>query len=256
MALSTGPEPTVKHYPSTQALEAAALTSWPAAHIERLGGWTLRATSGFTGRANSVHVGADIEPDDLEARLARVLTFYRRHGLLPRVQVPLPHEGLLAGLERRGWRRGHSGVVMAGPLPAGSSASDVRLLDTPEPLLPVWWTVEPRAGSLPDVSAGLLRRIETPVAFALALDPNRPVACATATLRGGLLGIQAIGTLPDARRRGHARRLLHHLFAWGTDRGARHAWLQVAPDNVPAHRLYAGLGLTRRYDYVYLVGST
>jgi len=61
-----------------------------------------------------------------------------------------------------------------------------------------------------------------------------------------------IATHPEARRRGHARRLLNHAIQTGLTRSASLVTLEVRPSNLEATRLYAGfgfeqVGLRRRY---------
>jgi N-acetylglutamate synthase len=69
-------------------LEELCADAWPAFVDERLGAWRLRATGGFTGRANSaLAVGDPGVPT--EAALAAVRRFADRHGIAPRVQAPV-----------------------------------------------------------------------------------------------------------------------------------------------------------------------
>ena len=68
--------------------ELSRITSrgWPAVVSEPLGEWELRASGGFTGRANSVAVHGD--PGlPFEDALAAVVAFYDSHGATPRAQV-------------------------------------------------------------------------------------------------------------------------------------------------------------------------
>lgn len=54
--------------------------------------------------------------------------------------------------------------------------------------------------------------------------------------------IQNIGVRKDAQRRGIGRRLLEALLAEARRHGTRQVLLEVAVDNLPAQRLYAGYG--------------
>ena len=54
--------------------------SWPAVHTEPLGEWLLRASGGFSARANSVMATGD-PGVPFEDALARVRDFYAEHGL-------------------------------------------------------------------------------------------------------------------------------------------------------------------------------
>jgi ribosomal-protein-alanine N-acetyltransferase len=54
--------------------------------------------------------------------------------------------------------------------------------------------------------------------------------------------IQNVGVRKDAQRRGIGRRLLEALLAEAARHGARKVLLEVAVDNLPAQKLYAGYG--------------
>ena len=56
------------------------------------------------------------------------------------------------------------------------------------------------------------------------------------------LEVHAVGVLPDARRRGVARRLLEHAIATSAAGGGRRLLLEVARGNTAARRLYDSLG--------------
>src|SRR6476661_7624759 len=69
-------------------LEELCADAWPAFVDERLGAWRLRATGGFTARANSTLAIGDPGLPTAVA-LAAVRTFAERHGITPRVQAPV-----------------------------------------------------------------------------------------------------------------------------------------------------------------------
>jgi N-acetylglutamate synthase len=57
-------------------------------------------------------------------------------------------------------------------------------------------------------------------------------------------------TVPAARRRGHARALVHALARWAEQR-CTHAMLQVESTNAPARTLYASAGFVAHHEYHY-----
>jgi ribosomal protein S18 acetylase RimI-like enzyme len=63
--------------------------------------------------------------------------------------------------------------------------------------------------------------------------------------------LAAMRTLPESRRRGAARALLHAGIAWAGDRGATSMFLQVDDGNEPALGLYESCGFETRYRYHY-----
>jgi ribosomal-protein-alanine N-acetyltransferase len=56
------------------------------------------------------------------------------------------------------------------------------------------------------------------------------------------LELLAVAVLPEARRRGVARRLLEHVIAATGESGGRRVLLEVARSNTAARRLYESLG--------------
>ena len=75
-----------------------------------------------------------------------------------------------------------------------------------------------------------------------AWQQQRPVGFVLARDLGGETEILSIGVLPGCRRRGIGRALLVAVFAETERRGGDSVVLEVAADNDPARRLYAGLG--------------
>jgi N-acetylglutamate synthase len=71
-------------------------------------------------------------------------------------------------------------------------------------------------------------------------------------LNDGWLGVHGLEVEEASRRRGHARTLMGGLLAAGAEAGAHTVWLEVADHNVPALRLYAGLGFRRHHRCRYL----
>ena len=94
------PSPRLRVSPEQASLMSNA--SWPAVHTEPLGYWLLRASGGFSARANSVM--ATGEPGlPFGQALDRVRGFYAEHGLPAWAQVVVGSEASLAFTEH-GWR--------------------------------------------------------------------------------------------------------------------------------------------------------
>jgi ribosomal protein S18 acetylase RimI-like enzyme len=97
----------------------------------------------------------------------------------------------------------------------------------------------------------------------LVLDPGPPLRTAFGRVPGAgvvraavvdeHLHLSRLAVCPDARRAGVGSRLTAAAAAWGRDRGARWAVLQVALHNTAARALYARLGATEHHRYRYLV---
>ncbi|MGO8831712.1 MAG: GNAT family N-acetyltransferase [Roseiarcus sp.] len=110
-------------------------------------------------------------------------------------------------------------------------------------------------GQTPEQSAiyrRVVRSIAIPAGFARLGDAGEWAALAYGAVHDGLLCCESVVTNPARRRRGHGRRMLAALIAWGAEREARGVCLQVADANAAAVALYRGLGLkTELYRYHY-----
>ncbi|WFE51913.1 GNAT family N-acetyltransferase [Micromonospora sp. WMMD1155] len=108
-----------------------------------------------------------------------------------------------------------------------------------------------RKGGLPEAARHVLTAVDQ-VRFAHVYVDGALVAVGrgTVTGEGRWLGLSLIEVLPDARRQGLARRVIHELTAWGVSVGATHAFLQVEQHNTAAVTLYRRLGFTTHHTYL------
>lgn len=109
-------------------------------------------------------------------------------------------------------------------------------------------------GVPPDLRAsweGIIGRIRSRPAFALASVGGSVSGAGMAVLDGVWMGLFEINVAPGARRRGLGGAISRGLLGWGYDRGARRVYLQVVHDNEPAVALYRSLGFETVYGYWY-----
>jgi ribosomal protein S18 acetylase RimI-like enzyme len=64
--------------------------------------------------------------------------------------------------------------------------------------------------------------------------------------------MSAVRVAEALRLRGHARRLCSALLAWGADRGATRAYVQVLVDNDAAIKLYESMEFAVRHRSRYV----
>jgi ribosomal protein S18 acetylase RimI-like enzyme len=236
----------------TAALERIASLAWPAAEQDRLGDWQLRATGGWTGRANSALTIGDpglTLPEAFDA----VAAWYAARGLPARCNVPLPLASAVdAALDGRGWTRSVPTLVQTAPLaalagedPAGPD--DLQL--EPEPSGEWLAAVAGWKGALPPAARELLTAPEQ-VRFASAYREGTLTGTARGAMVSGVLHLALVGVTAAARRQGLAGRLTRALAGWAREGGAHTAMLQVEETNAPAVARYAGLGFTTHHSYV------
>ena len=234
----------------TAALERIASEAWPAAERDRLGDWQLRATGGWTGRANSALAVGDPGlplPDAVDA----VVDWYAARGLPPRINVPLPLAAAVgAVLDARGWLAAEPTLVQTAPLAnltGAAGGDDVRLAPAPSP---AWITAVQRwKGALPPEAHGLLTG-PSQVRFAEGYRDGALAATARGAVVSGVLHLGLVEVAPAARRQGLAARLTRTLAGWARENGAHTAMLQVEESNGPAIALYGALGFQTHHAYV------
>jgi ribosomal protein S18 acetylase RimI-like enzyme len=233
-------------------LERLAARSWRGLEEERFGDWLLRASGGFTGRANSVLVVGD-PPGDLPGAVDTVTRWYARRGLRPRAQVPTPGaERADAAFAAAGWTRDEDNLVLTAPLSGWAPAQvEVGLAPTPDDAWLAGYRY--RGTPLPPVAAAVLVSADDPVFASVRLDPApAPLAAvARGVVVDGWLCVTAVTVDERCRRRGLATAVMAGLGAWGRERGGHSCLLQVAGGNAPALALYERLGFTEHHRYHY-----
>jgi ribosomal protein S18 acetylase RimI-like enzyme len=257
------PRPPVRLRVPLLDAEHRALGSWPATEVERLGDWVLRASGGFSARANSALLLGNPGVPWADG-VARVVAFYTDRALPVWVQA-MHGSPELERLLDEGWvtaRPGEAdtGFYLAGV--AGAARAVRRLL----PADPARVALDDRAsdGWLAD-DRRALRNLEAAravlegpdeVAFASVTDDaGSVVAKGRGAVTAGTdpwLGITDVWVHPDHRRRGLAAVVLDALLGWAAEQGAATAYLQARQDNAAALALYERLGFTRHHSYRYL----
>jgi ribosomal protein S18 acetylase RimI-like enzyme len=260
------PRPSVRLRVSAEDAERRALASWPAAEAERLGSWVLRASGGYSSRANSaLAVGDPGVP--LATALERVDAFYRARGLPVWAQVVVGSDEH-AFLESSGWalaRPGEADTLFQ--LTSVSAARRVvrRTLPSVVPEVHVspqvdaaWLADDERALSYGDTA---VRVLEGPpeVGFVSVVSEGSVVAKGRVARGSGDVpgdedwaGITNVWVSPGHRRRRLGTVVMSALLDWAAERGATTAYLQVRGDNPGALAAYERLGFMTHHAYRYL----
>ncbi|OZC47525.1 GNAT family N-acetyltransferase [Rhodococcus sp. WWJCD1] len=238
-----------------RALEAAAADGWPGVEREWIDGWQLRFGHGFTGRANSaapLEPGASTTPETL----ARICDRYTARGLTPTLSLP---DRL--GTAPAGWTSYNESAVIA---------ADISNLVLREGDSAITVTAEPTAGWLtslhyqgraaPRGAAEVASAIhEGTLGFGMlgagevgsgTIAVGR-AAVTTAPDGRRWVGLTSLWVSPEHRRNGLGTLMCGELVRWGRERGATHAYLQVAVDNTVALALYRDLGFVDHHHYRY-----
>jgi ribosomal protein S18 acetylase RimI-like enzyme len=263
------PRPSPRLRVSAEEAERRANAAWPALVAEPLGDWLLRASDGFSARANSVMAVGDPGMPFGEA-LTRVEDFYRGHGLPAWAQVVVGSDAH-RGFEDAGWVPARPGEAdtefqIASVSRALRAARDMLPPVVPEVSRgtaagPAWLAGDDRALSHRAAALGVLEGPDDVVFAAVAADPAEPagrarrgplIAKARAGSGGDWVGITDVWVSPDHRRRGLAAAVMAELLEWGAELGATTAYVQTRGDNPAALALYERLGFQTHHSYRYL----
>ena len=220
-----------------RATEHAAALAWPGIERQWLNGWLLRAADGHTHRGNSaVPLGVEA---DLGA-VPSIVEWYDSRGLTPWLSVPNRLLRFPFGVDPH-----LETVVMVRELTSGEPDSAVTLATQPDDQ---WIRLYRR-----DVPVDVLTAVvDGEVAFATIADAAVGRGAVTTVDSGRWLGMSAVRVVEEQRRRGHARTLCAALLAWGAERGATRAYVQVLADNATAITLYESMGFTIQHRSRYV----
>ena len=253
------PRPSVHLRATPAEAERRALRGWPAVEVEGLGSWALRASDGFSARANSALV-IDSPGCPLTEGLAEVRAFYAARALPPLAQVVVgsaEEDALL----RHGWRDARPGEAhtlfqvgsvaqVSRALRSLAAAPGTDQVSTTDRVTDAWLADDTRAGHHRDAAVAVLEG-PAEVAFVSVGDPV--VAKGRVSHVDGWAGVTDVWVSPEHRRRGLAVTVVRELVGWAAERGATTAYLQVRGDNPAALALYERLGFATHHAYRYLL---
>jgi N-acetylglutamate synthase len=236
-------------------LEELAFAGWPALESRDLAGWRLRFAGGYTKRANSINaLGTDIQTDNRTLDALEAAYRERRQRPVWRL-TPLAPPAMVDLLTRRGHQPIERSLLQVCPLDPGSAASsEVSIQPAPSAAwMDAFCTYSPVRPEHRDTMRRMLASIAAPAGFAFVEEAGQPMAMAIGAVQGDHMGLFDVLVMPQARRRGLARKVTESLYAWAWRHGARFAYLQVVATNAAAMLLYAAQGFRTVYDYEYFV---
>jgi N-acetylglutamate synthase len=237
---------------------AAAATT-----VQIIDGWWLRAAPDYPFRRCNSALPYSGDHIGLEARIGMVEDFYRQRELPVRFQmspVALPF-GLDDELETRNYEIEEPTLVLTadtGRVTQRTLRDEASAVTVGEGIDEFWAAEFATAFGDDDVGrdrlrayAHLLRHLGPAVGTAVLPVDETPSAIGLGVLERGWMGVYAMGTRREARRRGAATSVLHALSDWGQTRGAAHTYLQVESTNDAARQLYVRAGFEIAYRYHY-----
>jgi len=254
-----------------EELSRTGARAWQPVESEWLGGWQLRASGGFTRRANSVLPVKD--PGlELDEALDRVRRWYAERGLPAYLQIATgaadTQEALAAEVASRGWRPEVTAEVRTAALAPIADlttglAGEHGLAGAPDragtgPVLLTRscddaWLRRYQRSTAPGPHMRQVLNSGPSVWFASIPGPrprpNTPAAIGRCVVDGRWAGFMAVEVDPAHRRRGLATAVMAALAGRALDEGASAAWLQVEADNIAAREMYERMGFAVHHHY-------
>lgn len=223
----------------------------PAVETSYVGHWLLRASSGWTGRGNSLLPAGSPGMPVAEA-LKHAEAFYDERGLPPQALVRL---GSPEDQEFRacGWvdaRPGQSDVLVMHTTLDHVNASpeyDVTLDERPGDA----WYAAAFDDGVPEPAPAVLEGAPKAVFASIILD-GQIAAVGRGSMTGHWLGVDAIRVRGAYRRRGLGTAIVQGLARWAGPQGGRRTYLEVLLENTAAMATYTRLGYREAYRYRYL----
>ncbi|MWC31246.1 GNAT family N-acetyltransferase [Paenibacillus sp. MMS18-CY102] len=244
-------------------VEELMMNAWPALRTVMVDGWVARFSNGYTKRANAVYpmYNTGIEADWQE-RIAVCERLYAEQGQPVIFKLTDAPEWLQLDEQLAGYGYSEEGrsVIMAQTL---DSVPEPSLYTVEMSVKPTdrWIAQYLEMSEASDPAAGaamkqILNGIMPLACFFTLYDGDQNVACGSAVLERGYVGLYDIATAPAYRNQGYGEQLVLNMLKWAKLSGAQQAYLAVVSDNAPAVRLYGKTGFKPAYRYWYRTLAT
>jgi len=257
---------------SMDDLERITVEGWQPIERAELGDWILRASDGFTGRANSV-----LPLGDPGVLLSEAVDhcegWYGDRGLRPLFSLFGPvgfavgHDPLGRELLGRGYDPFRRTSVLTAAIAALPSerphTSDARAVLESEPSHRWWdawatshpWICRADGVNAPPDAARTVLTGSPDQLFASLEREGAVVGVARVAFAQAWAGVSALHVAPEHRRSGVAMQLIGALADAARAHGVRSMYLQGTQANSPALSLFEQLGFKVHHEYLYL-GTT
>ena len=238
-------------------IEELSLNHWQPLSTLLYDGWMLRFADGYTKRANSISPIYD-STFNLHHKMIVCESIYAANHL-PTIYKITPFvypTHLDRALEDRGYSRMDTTSVQILNLEQ-ISGSELNSVIIHEQATAEWLDHFCRLNRVREqfknVMDRMLSNIRTKKGFISFYHEGQVVACGFGVIEREYMGLYDIVTDENYRNRGFGEQMILNLLTWGKEHGAKHSYLAVVADNVPALRLYSKLGYSEVYQYWYRV---
>ncbi|MGG7645326.1 GNAT family N-acetyltransferase [Rhodovulum sp. YNF3179] len=233
--------------PDHARLFAALDATWPAAEFRRLGPWTLRRGDGGGKRVSAATAEGAVTGDDID----RAESAMRDMGQAPLFMIRRGDTALDGLLAERGYAVVDPVHVFLAPVATVAAAAPDPMacftVETPLAIMRDMWA----AGGIGPERLAVMARAQGPRTCLFARTHDRPAGVGFVAIHEDIAMLHALEVPEAFRRRGAARNILGRAAQWAQDHDA--AWFSAVTtgENLPAQRLFSGLGLRSVDNYHY-----
>lgn len=238
-------------------MEERSINAWPSLQTMVYDGWILRFSNGYTKRANSINPLYESR-NELHQKIAECEHIFNEKGLdvVYKMTLDVNPRHLDQVLEGKGYSaESYTSVQLVELNKVRKPSMSNVILD--ESFTDEWMNDFCQLNNIEenfkDTMNHMLKRIVHKSCFISLKLEQKTTACGLGVLEGEYIGLFDIITDIHFRRQGFGEELLLHLIQWGKKKGAKHAYLQVVLDNLPALSLYSKMGFKEKYQYWYRI---
>ena len=234
-------------YDSNRLFDAMDAT-WAAAEMSALGPWTLRLGKGGGKRVSAATTSQPVTPADISKAEAGM----RAMGQPPLFMLRTGNEVLDQMLADQGYRVVDPVLIFAAPIADIAKVNPPPLAaipgETPLAIMREIWA----RGGISAARLAVMDRTKGPKTYLFSRhSADKPGGCAFVAVDGDIAMLHALEVVPAARRKGVGANLLGRAAIWGMEQGAKTFSLVTTSENLPAQKLFTGLGMrvVDKYHY-------
>jgi len=233
--------------PDQARMFSALEATWPPAERFHLGPWVIRNGLGGGKRVSATTTDmpvtdADIEPAERQMRAThQTPLFMVRNG----------QDKLDRLLAARGYQVVDPSLIFCADI-NDLSLPEIAPLDAipcaqPLSLMEEIW----QQGGIGPARLAVMQRVKGPKSWIFGRANDRPAGVAFVAIDGDIAMLHALQVVAQARRAGAGRRLMARAALWAAENGARHLSVVTTGRNLPAQRLFSGIGMqvVGKYHY-------
>lgn len=241
-----------------RSIEEMSMNALPAYENMIYDGWIMRFTKGYKAkRANSVYPLYK-STYDVNEKIKKCEEIYSSKGLdtVFKMTDEACPSNLDAILDKRGYK-----------IDSPTSVQVLNLCNIQEPenediiistsINNQWFGFLCAIDNIPDknraIQEEILKNIIPQKYFVLLQREDRIVGCGLGVVDNDFIGIYSIAVDKEYRNKGYGKEIVLNLLKMGKVHGAKKAYLQVMLNNLPALKLYSGIGFKEEYRYWYRV---